>query len=1421
MAHPMNSFDDAGDASSSIPMFSKNGTALTEDERERIAQKRGQCLRCGIKTKDIGVFKQKSITSDQVHKGVCIRCNPEKVPEGVYREWEAKFRPAATKLSQVGKFRAAARATAFAIQHSPSRDQQQQQSSRQVAGSKANSTRHASLLQSPGRGQLFDGSMSMSALHSSAPASTTARPQFDQTTGSFRYSGGSKSERSQPQFDGNLSLNALRATLPEARSHRASDGSMMASAREGMGTSERLSSHHSYLSMSERTTSQPIEEEEEEQVAKPAPSRETSSARLPRASPPKKDSSHRHQHKESDGGSSSWLNYDHDLGNASAGSFAASDYSGGESTEDLGQLVKSIKENRKHPEVLMQKLHRLRNLADSDGDTIPAITDVLNEYRNDPHVLTAAAGALWSVTAEKDEKKAEAADRGAVDCILDSLRNSQTQEDAEFVEWSIGLLACLARGKGNREKIGHSNGVETILDTLRVHQSSAGVFEWSCRALHALVHQYGEEGDTDDAIRRNIVSIEENEGVAVIVSAMKVHYSESIAQGWALKLLLRLMDHEDGAAVNNFLSQVNEAEGIAACVKVLKARSTSPQVLSLTAELLANLFVEAEGDKNSEALQSALECIPSLVRVMKDHDGDEKVQESCCRLFAKLSMNEKARPQIKESKALVDIVYAMMKYTAKLTLHEAGSWTLWTMSSFPAVFSLSYAKDALSALNTSTKEFANVSLLLAGACGFVANVSSATEANMAQIPVEIPIRALKVNDPTGMVDEQACRALTGICIRAPTKIAVIFEGGGIDLLVKRLRSQSLKASAAACKALSAMANTNDEIRRSVVDAGALDAALTLLGNLHSTECVEEAMELIAVLLAWEKKRQSVKLPNDTVSVILEKIESSRDTPPLLAKACDAILNVLLATGTGSKSLDFDGLIDSMLALLDDKESPVEVKQNACTVLWALVTKQKTKKEEHLTAMFQSVLSVMKTYKGEDKPFNADLQSAAAGALSYVTTRLHDTAFPINSDDVDGIIAVMYMTMEYDRERTELLEKLLSILFNLSLANGSLVIQCGGIVVVIDAMVDNEKEESILESGCAILGLLSSTEDLQVNLCIAETDGIDMIISALASFPSNERIQVSACMALSHLSGDNESREMIVSQGGLMLIINAINSNRENVDLLEGALSALLNLSTDTDEQVLADNKVTETAIEAMRYNEDVSKVQTSGMGVLQNLSMRGSEGKREIARLGGIKVLVEAISSFMGEAEVLERAFTTMWSLALLDSNQKSIAKAGGVELVVNGMMAQLDSAGVQKQACGCLCTLSTDSRNNALIREADGVDAIVYAMWAHFDSEVVLCEACRALSSVVVDMHTNEVIIAQEGEVSAVISAMRCYPQSAKLQENACLALRNLLLSPESVDSVRFLGDEIKAVVSTAASRFPDECLRCAKEVLGQLQLG
>jgi len=636
-------------------------------------------------------------------------------------------------------------------------------------------------------------------------------------------------------------------------------------------------------------------------------------------------------------------------------------------------------------------------------------------------------------------------------------------------------------------------------------------------------------------------------------------------------------------------------------------------------------------------------------------------------------------------------------------------------------------------------------------------------------------------------------------------------------LIECLQSDSVAVLQAVFGALIVVANTSDEYKRRLMNAKCLDAAKNQVQKSTSPGLIEKSLELMSSVVTTQK-RSATQLPGDIFQVIMQTMRTQLTQPYSQERACGVMRNLLVVSTPGS-AIQFEGMVDYMTEIINTRSNPVEVKREACGVLWALTARHTKQNSTNLSNMFRTVLAVMGLYKGEEEPYQSDLQSMAAGALASITGCIRDTSIVIRDEDVEEIIAVMYMAMEYDPDRTELLEKFLDAMLNLSFVNESVVIQCGGIVVVIDAMVEHEQVETIQERGCSILALLSSTENLQVNLCIAETDGIDMIVSALAVFPTNQRIQVDSCKALSHLSVDHESRMLIASQGGLILVVNAMNSNQENVDLLEGACSALLNLSSDAEEQILADSSVVETVVALMKYHPDAPRLQEKALGVLQNVSMRNASAKQAIAQAGGISGVTMAMKEYMGSPTVLERAFTTMWSLAVLERNQVEIANAGGIGLVVNGMMANINYDKVQKQACGCLCTLSSNSRNKTLIREAGGVDAIVYAMWAHYDSEMLQIEACRALSSLAVNVQTNEVMIATDGEINAIISAMRRFPDSAKLQEHACVALRNFMLSSDNAILIRSNAAELIQLMELASRKFPEKCAERARQVLTHLQ--
>ena len=78
--------------------------------------------------------------------------------------------------------------------------------------------------------------------------------------------------------------------------------------------------------------------------------------------------------------------------------------------------------------------------------------------------------------------------------------------------------------------------------------------------------------------------------------------------------------------------------------------------------------------------------------------------------------------------------------------------------------------------------------------------------------------------------------------------------------------------------------------------------------------------------------------------------------------------------------------------------------------------------------------------------------------------------------------------------------------------------------------------------------------------------------------------------------------------------------------------------------------------------------------------------------------------------------------------------------------------------------------------------------------------------------------MIATDGEINAIISAMRLFPESHKLQEHACVTLCNFILSEDNADLIRSNGLELRHLMTYAAARFPEKCSELAKQVIDSL---
>jgi len=1108
------------------------------------------------------------------------------------------------------------------------------------------------------------------------------------------------------------------------------------------------------------------------------------------------------------------------------------------STENLSSrtLLNHLKENREKGEtgMLRKTLHGLRNLADDQAGGLSEIRETMHIYQNDSSLMMVAIGAVWAICSKSNERKEEARETGCLGLVLDSLRTPSTEGDAAVVYWALGTISCLAALDENKSFIADNGGVKSILKALIIHRKDPRVFEWGCRALYSMLHNVKDGDSPISSVRdfeTDMVTFEDQNGIKVVANAMRNHESEHVAQWWALKVLSRVQDRNNPASAERVAKAIIE-EGLGTtCVEIIKASSTSPELFAQAAETLT-LMLDCSAYMSP---LSATDCVPRVVRVVEENPVKIELHVSCARLFASIAREgSEAKRQISSTRALYPLVGSLAGAPEHLSLAKAVIDLLWVLSSDVSSFDYGILEFAKQAIEEASNRNPDDIDLHDAICGFVANISASGRGQAGSLPLDVLFR-LSTNFPSRGTADQVYRALAAIYRAYPELTNLPTVSDHFHRLLEDMQAKTVKVQCSSSSALSAIACECDAAREMLYESGCLETTSAELLDTLSERLSQNLLQLISVLVTFSTKKV-VRLPKGLIQSIIHAINSF---PNLKKSGCSTIRNCMLAAVPGFRLVD-TGLVNLLIGIIDDPTINDELAIEACGAIWAYTAKQPPSNHLERAQLYRSLLGLCGRHKHigdehigdeqiEDNAYvNSPVMAEVAGALCCVMHSIKDNPPDILETDVGLIVDVLDIVIPVDvsdndlenellDENVEVLDRMLDVLLTLSFLAKDMIIQQGGIGLVIIAMDTFNGNEKIRQKGCSILALFASTGQAEVLFSIGE-HGIDVCVHALEDFKNNVAIQTDACRALYHLSkvADRDMRDRISAQGGLMLLVNAITTYMDEINLVEAACSALENLSIDAEEQVLVDLNVVETVIAVMKRYSTSEKLQEKSLGVLKNVSMRSNDARRRIVDAGGIGRVAFAIKELMYSPAVLERALTIMERLAPLEDNQ--IVEEKGIQLIVNGMMANVSVENVQKHACACLRALSSNLQNQRLIHDLYGVNAIVYAMWAHYDSNPVLIEACRALSSLALNVEANEGWDVNEQEIRTIMSSMRRFPNSQELQEHACVALRNFLLSADNVSLVRPHAVELEELIHGAAKRFPDKCSDLASMVLANL---
>uniref|UniRef100_A0A7S3LBJ6 Armadillo repeat-containing protein 8 n=1 Tax=Amphora coffeiformis TaxID=265554 RepID=A0A7S3LBJ6_9STRA len=546
---------------------------------------------------------------------------------------------------------------------------------------------------------------------------------------------------------------------------------------------------------------------------------------------------------------------------------------------------------------------------------------------------------------------------------------------------------------------------------------------------------------------------------------------------------------------------------------------------------------------------------------------------------------------------------------------------------------------------------------------------------------------------------------------------------------------------------------------------------------------------------------AMPIPPKTIQILLNLFRTHQHDLDL----CDGILSTMChILFLSPPEIDPIFVARSILDYVLSPSVTDDTQEKASIALWALLAKNACDDQDLLSRIYSYIVKVFERFVGEtSEAFDSSLVEVTCGVLCAVASLVRLAPFAIAQEDVDTIVSIVYLSMEMEGS-PEIPCLVLESLYHFCVVNESVLIQCGAIVVVADAVQKFNRDPAVLEAGFAVLAQLASTENVHINLSIVFSDGVDSLLHGMNQFPGEDGLQLEGCKAFSHLSIEGETRMVICEQGGVALIVRSVAEHEGNEVLVEYGCSALLNLTSDAPDDAVNDTGIIHCIVSLMERYQRTPSVRRNCLGILQNISMKGAHAKDAIARSGGLVSVIQTMEQQIDSPDVLERAFTTLWSLAVLAENRERIRCAGGIEHAIQAMLSFVEYEGVQQQACGCICTLAMDPVVRKTIKSAGGSLALLYAMRVHFTSIDVQSEAARALSVMYGVEGGDRTLQPSAEELDAVLMAMRRFDGNQTIQDRGLAALSSLLACSSTPQTFSSEFDEIRRLARKVSARFP-----------------
>jgi len=323
---------------------------------------------------------------------------------------------------------------------------------------------------------------------------------------------------------------------------------------------------------------------------------------------------------------------------------------------------------------------------------------------------------------------------------------------------------------------------------------------------------------------------------------------------------------------------------------------------------------------------------------------------------------------------------------------------------------------------------------------------------------------------------------------------------------------------------------------------------------------------------------------------------------------------------------------------------------------------------------------------------------------------------------------------------------------------------------------------------------TSCLDVASGLTATPTPEIMKIMAHLKAYPDSSAIQAAVLKTVRFGSFMHESnRQAFVAAGVIEFCLAAAEKHAGSQAVVVASMQALRALTRDDDPRVPF-GKATE---HAKMIAEDA----------------------------GGLKrLLVVLQASGTCDAEAAEadpkaaaELFKTLSQLATRDEFCKQIVDFGCLDYVLPALARFNTNETVAHSGCTLLRAVAGNDEVKKIIGDRGGIGIIVDTMEAQLKSEKVAEQGNAAFAALCLKQQGNAAAVAAANGPHVIVKTMYLHPQAKKLQRQACMALRNIVVrNPELVDDV--LGQGAENAINVALQNHPEDCKDEAKAALRDL---